>query len=153
MKPILGICCYTHSKDKINLQLLTPDLICLCLALICRKSWQHTSKYAYDIHGIKWDEQILREYIYHSTICLSSRVNEKEKYGEAGYRSLYLSHAKRALYHLSYIPMYFISLLITNIYMKQWNVLLLNNRFEIIQLLVNQSNSPKELQKLALSTI
>ncbi len=24
--------------------------------------------------------------------------------GEAGYRSLYLSHAKRALYHLSYIP-------------------------------------------------
>ena len=26
--------------------------------------------------------------------------------GEAGYRSLYLSHAKRALYHLSYIPRY-----------------------------------------------
>ena len=26
--------------------------------------------------------------------------------GEAGYRSLYLSHAKRALYHLSYIPTY-----------------------------------------------
>jgi hypothetical protein len=25
--------------------------------------------------------------------------------GEAGYRSQYLSHAKRALYHLSYIPM------------------------------------------------
>ena len=24
--------------------------------------------------------------------------------GEAGYRSQYLSHAKRALYHLSYIP-------------------------------------------------
>lgn len=24
--------------------------------------------------------------------------------GEAGYRSLYLPHAKRALYHLSYIP-------------------------------------------------
>jgi hypothetical protein len=24
--------------------------------------------------------------------------------GEAGYRSLYLAHAKRALYHLSYIP-------------------------------------------------
>ena len=24
--------------------------------------------------------------------------------GEAGYRSVYLSHAKRALYHLSYIP-------------------------------------------------
>jgi len=28
--------------------------------------------------------------------------------GEAGYRSLYLSHAKRALYHLSYIPGYHI---------------------------------------------
>ena len=26
------------------------------------------------------------------------------KHGDAGYRSPYLSHAKRALYHLSYIP-------------------------------------------------
>jgi hypothetical protein len=25
-------------------------------------------------------------------------------FGEVGYRSPYLSHAKRALYHLSYIP-------------------------------------------------
>ena len=25
-------------------------------------------------------------------------------FGDAGYRSPYLSHAKRALYHLSYIP-------------------------------------------------
>ena len=29
--------------------------------------------------------------------------------GEAGYRSLYLPHAKRALYHLSYIPIHDIS--------------------------------------------
>ena len=28
-------------------------------------------------------------------------------FGEAGRRSLYLSHAKRALYHLSYIPVDF----------------------------------------------
>ncbi|KAK4833211.1 hypothetical protein QYF36_000777 [Acer negundo] len=28
----------------------------------------------------------------------------KSDYGDAGYRSPYLSHAKRALYHLSYIP-------------------------------------------------
>jgi hypothetical protein len=27
-----------------------------------------------------------------------------EKSGDAGYRSLYLSHAERALYHLSYTP-------------------------------------------------
>lgn len=27
-----------------------------------------------------------------------------DKNGDAGYRSPYLSHAKRALYHLSYIP-------------------------------------------------
>ena len=26
------------------------------------------------------------------------------KSGDAGYRSLYLSHAERALYHLSYTP-------------------------------------------------
>ena len=28
-----------------------------------------------------------------------------EKFGDAGYRSRYLSHAKRALYHLSYTPL------------------------------------------------
>ena len=27
-----------------------------------------------------------------------------KKFGDAGYRSPYLSHAKRALYHLSYVP-------------------------------------------------
>ena len=27
-----------------------------------------------------------------------------KKFGDAGYRSRYLSHAKRALYHLSYTP-------------------------------------------------
>ena len=33
-------------------------------------------------------------------------VDIGEKYiGDAGYRSLYLSHAERALYHLSYTPM------------------------------------------------
>ena len=37
--------------------------------------------------------------------------------GEAGYRSQYLSHAKRALYHLSYIPVAnrIIGVLVTNI--------------------------------------
>ena len=32
---------------------------------------------------------------------------KKENIGDAGYRSPYLSHAKRALYHLSYIPILF----------------------------------------------
>ena len=31
--------------------------------------------------------------------------NEKPRLGGAGHRSPYLSHAKRALYHLSYTPM------------------------------------------------
>ena len=31
----------------------------------------------------------------------------KEKSGGEGYRSPYLSHAKRALYHLSYTPFHF----------------------------------------------
>ena len=30
----------------------------------------------------------------------------KMKIGDAGDRTLYLSHAKRALYHLSYIPLF-----------------------------------------------
>ena len=29
---------------------------------------------------------------------------KKERTGEVGHRSQYLSHAKRALYHMSYIP-------------------------------------------------
>ena len=32
------------------------------------------------------------------------RIFRKKFIGDAGYRSPYLSHAKRALYHLSYIP-------------------------------------------------
>jgi hypothetical protein len=31
-------------------------------------------------------------------------MNKKKVIGGAGYRSRYLSHAKRALYHLSYAP-------------------------------------------------
>ena len=39
------------------------------------------------------------------SLATSRRVNEnKIVSGDAGYRSPYLSHAKRALYHLSYIP-------------------------------------------------
>ena len=29
----------------------------------------------------------------------------EKKFGDGGYRSPYLSHAKRALYHLSYVPL------------------------------------------------
>ena len=39
------------------------------------------------------------------TIISLHRMTKKPKYfGGAGYRSRYLSHAKRALYHLSYAP-------------------------------------------------
>ena len=31
-------------------------------------------------------------------------MNKQKKYGDAGYRSQCLSHAKQALYHLSYTP-------------------------------------------------
>ena len=32
------------------------------------------------------------------------RKEKKRESGEVGHRSQYLSHAKRALYHMSYIP-------------------------------------------------
>ena len=35
---------------------------------------------------------------------LPAHLQAKTKCGDAGYRSLYLSHAERALYHLSYTP-------------------------------------------------
>uniref|UniRef100_A0A7N2L007 Uncharacterized protein n=1 Tax=Quercus lobata TaxID=97700 RepID=A0A7N2L007_QUELO len=38
------------------------------------------------------------------------------KSGDAGYRSPYLSHAKRALYHLSYIPILLFDFTLMNVY-------------------------------------
>jgi hypothetical protein len=43
-------------------------------------------------------------YVAWNTFFLKKKLKNK-KFGDAGYRSPYLSHAKRALYHLSYIPM------------------------------------------------
>jgi hypothetical protein len=37
-------------------------------------------------------------------VCYTKGKTRTKSVGEAGYRSLCLSHAKRALYHLSYIP-------------------------------------------------
>ena len=45
----------------------------------------------------------MTEHVQH---CLSvQNVEHKSFVGDGGYRSPYLSHAKRALYHLSYVPM------------------------------------------------
>ena len=35
---------------------------------------------------------------------LNSVFRQEKSCGDGGYRSPYLSHAKRALYHLSYVP-------------------------------------------------
>ena len=39
-------------------------------------------------------------------------MNKKNVDGGAGYRSRYLSHAKRALYHLSYAPVLYLLLIL-----------------------------------------
>ncbi|RDX58377.1 hypothetical protein CR513_62312, partial [Mucuna pruriens] len=39
------------------------------------------------------------------TITQKEKIHNTKYIGDAGYRSPCLSHAKRALYHLSYIPM------------------------------------------------
>ena len=46
--------------------------------------------------------------------------------GDAGYRTPYLSHAKRALYHVSYIPMLFLFSFFFNysLYLKQYHTLI-----------------------------
>ena len=36
--------------------------------------------------------------------CSNNHFHLKKLFGDAGYRSRYLPHAKRALYHLSYTP-------------------------------------------------
>ena len=59
-----------------------------------------------------------------------------KKFGDAGYRSPYFSHARRALYHLNYIPYY-------------WNVinlpLLKQSQRKISRSLLKSSVSPKTL--------
>ena len=45
-------------------------------------------------------------HVYAKTSKRTQRGFKKQKCaGDGGYRSPYLSHAKRALYHLSYVPM------------------------------------------------
>ena len=41
----------------------------------------------------------------HSRETVGEQKEEKIFVGDGGYRSPYLSHAKRALYHLSYVPL------------------------------------------------
>ena len=52
-----------------------------------------------------------------------------KKNGDAGYRSPYLSHAKRALYHLSYIP-FVLFFTIVKIYL---NIIILLTSYSIRQ--------------------
>ncbi|XLT05011.1 hypothetical protein HN51_043760 [Arachis hypogaea] len=39
-----------------------------------------------------------------SLMTETTQLSKENRNGDAGYRSPYLTHAKRALYHLSYIP-------------------------------------------------
>ena len=43
---------------------------------------------------------------HHKEACMAvlQEMERKKVFGDGGYRSPYLSHAKRALYHLSYVP-------------------------------------------------
>ena len=53
-----------------------------------------------------------------------------KKFGDAGYRSRYLSHAKRALYHLSYTPFDFLNFKLLHFYSA---MKILMNEIEAIQ--------------------
>ena len=48
-----------------------------------------------------------------STLNSFSCQKVAKTFGDGGYRSPYLSHAKRALYHLSYVPSYCLNVSIT----------------------------------------
>ena len=41
-----------------------------------------------------------------NNLPFSKLIGREKNFGDGGYRSPYLSHAKRALYHLSYVPSY-----------------------------------------------
>ncbi len=65
------------------------------------------TSHSYLNYDCNLEENVMTKYIYFLyTNCRLSLMEEniKKKIGDAGYRSPYFSHAKRALYHLSYIP-------------------------------------------------
>ena len=47
-------------------------------------------------------DKSLQHFIFHH--CNIKSISKEKKYGGARHRSPYLSHAKPALYHLSYTP-------------------------------------------------
>ena len=49
-----------------------------------------------------------------ATCDIATCDDKQKKFGDAGYRSPYLSHAKRALYHLSYVPIVLAVLFLSN---------------------------------------
>ena len=71
--------------------------------------------------------------------------NPQKCFGDAGYRSPYLSHAKRALYHLSYIPVLFkIWASFWTQFMKNWfslcNELSIPSHYQQIQMRIIESS-------------
>ena len=61
--------------------------------------------------------------------------NDFKNFGDGGYRSPYLSHAKRALYHLSYVPHMF------KVELKCQCVVYHHNRFRLGGILFSRSKS------------
>ena len=74
--------------------------------LMADKTGFNLKIFHFDIRGklsiIRCDKYIFLSGGEYQNVIMHSQ--HKKLVGDAGYRSPYLSHAKRALYHLSYIP-------------------------------------------------
>ena len=64
--------------------------------LIERIFWAHCIFFSCIIHL----EMFMNFFLFYTEFCQDIQFKKKKKNGESGYRSQYLPHAKRALYHL-----------------------------------------------------
>ncbi|AES67143.1 hypothetical protein MTR_2g087370 [Medicago truncatula] len=85
-------------KSEVNIFIEVLDEQVVIESKVVHTKWQSHYKLTHTSGGTGVRTPVIASGLTISAFC--------QLIGDAGYRSPYLSHAKRALYHLSYIPIY-----------------------------------------------
>ena len=98
----------TQTKTMTNIETLITFLILddNNLSILCHPSYSWWLPLTSNICRMVYTKyfRVLNEAPLQRYTCVWIHSGAKSGFGDGGYRSPYLSHAKRALYHLSYVP-------------------------------------------------
>ena len=98
----------TQTKTMTNIETLITFLILdnNNLSILCHPSYSWWLPLTINICRMVYTKyfRVLNEAPLQRYTCVWIHPGAKSGFGDGGYRSPYLSHAKRALYHLSYVP-------------------------------------------------